>query len=138
MNFTQQLFSLPEIIFNGVEHSLVVSMLTEQQRQQITRLPSEEEKLALACQFGDQSDRVRDLYRCLIDDPAERARRGYPYPTFANIENSFWFIFLSTAQRDVVKRLDSEKQKQIAVLTVVGGSAKGLPRFCGSPSRLPG
>jgi hypothetical protein len=135
MNITQQLFSLPEINFNGVEHSLVFSMLPEQQRQQITRLPSEQEKLALACQFGNQSEHVRDLFRCLIDAPAERARRGYPYPIFANIENSIWFIFLSTARRDVVKRLESEKQKQIVVRTIVSDLISGTVPDGGVPPR---
>jgi hypothetical protein len=44
---------------------------------------------------------------------------SYPFPIFADIENSFWIIFLSAEQRDLVKRLDSEKQKQLFVRAVV-------------------
>ena len=115
MSMTKQLLANPEINHSGVEHSIVFAALSEEQRRQIAKAATEGEKLALSCEWGEQSELIGEIYRELIEAPAQRVAQSYPYPHFGQIENSFYMLFLSDEQRLHVKSLDSEKQKQMAV-----------------------
>ena len=115
MSMTKQLLAHPEINHSGVEHSIVFAALSEEQRRQIVKAATEGEKLALSCEWGDQSDLIGKIYRELIEAPAQRVAQSYPYPHFSQIEKTFFMLFLTDEQRLHVKSLDSEIQKQIAV-----------------------
>ena len=99
MSMTKQLLAHPEINHSGVEHSIVFAALSEEQRRQIVKAATEGEKLALSCEWGDQSDLIGKIYRELIEAPAQRVAQSYPYPHFSQIEKTFFMLFLTDEQR---------------------------------------
>ena len=121
MSITRQLLSIPEIYRSGfgIEHSVVFAALTEQQQQIIAKTANEEEKFALACEFGDQSEAVHHMYRVEIEEPAIRSKNGIPFPKCSKIEESFYFRCLDEETRKMVKNTPDELEKRLIIVRYI-------------------
>lgn len=112
MPITKELLAAPEIYLPSVEDTIVCQALTEAQQNIVRRATTENEKFNLVCQFGDESETVRQIHLDLIIEPAERREAGLPFPYHKNIETTIFFEMLDEAQKNLVRNAKTDAEKR--------------------------